>query len=515
MLVGSGLWLNSAAPANAASTATVTAVSSGSYRNDGYHDAATASYFVGEGVGFHYRDLFTFGMGGITRTIKSATMEIPNGVACGSHVTSDGPPGTLSLYDVDTPHDQLYSSRPVGDGTGLNIYADLGSGTLLGDLRLASADESPVTVPFTPYGIDVLNAARGGWLDVGGTYADQATTPQNIFQGAGYTCGVKLNLTFAKQDQTITFPNPGPLTYGDAPVTLGATASSDLTVRYAVKSGPCEFRKAVAPSKSLVLTGAGQCVVAATQDGDDDWNAAAEVDDTIVINKAPTVTALTTTPAAPKLGQPVTLAATVAPVTTPFYGPTAATGSVTFFVDGALAATVALANGGASTVAAFGGGSHTITARYSGDSNYLASDSSDATVTIVCDRTLTGSVSAVTATSGLTCINRATVNGGISIAKGAALDLERTTVKGSISANAPSGLRICGSTTGAISVSGATGSVVIGDPRGINLCAANKISSGVTVANNTAPVVVVGNKVASGVTAANNTGGQTITGNHP
>ncbi len=38
--------------------------------------------------------------------------------------------------------------------------------------------------------------------------------------------------------QTITFPNPGTQTYGVAPVTLTATASSGLAVSYTVTSGP-------------------------------------------------------------------------------------------------------------------------------------------------------------------------------------------------------------------------------------------------------------------------------------
>lgn len=496
-----------------ASTVVMGPTATGGFRDDGLSTSST--YFVGrDGAGHQTRNYMTFDIRNVTRPVDSATIVLTNGSACAGFA-SFGAPDYYELHPVGVdPHDLTKGGYLPGDGTGKGIFSSLGSIPRWGQQPLSDPNQDPVTIAFNATGLAGLNAARGGILEVGGTYAEGATGPQYIFAGTNPTCRVLLQLHLAPQDQTITFPNPGPRTYGDAPVGLGATATSGLDVSYAVKSGPCAFLHSLTQDHKLVLTGAGNCVVAATQAGDEDWNAAPEVDDTIVINKAATFTSLTANPPDPSLGQPVTLTATVEPLADRFSGPTPATGSVTFFIDGTATATVPLTHYSASTTVAFAGGSHTVTAKYSGDVNFLASDSASSDVTVRCDRTLTGAVSAVTATSGLTCINRATVSGGISVAKGAALDLERSTVKGSISANAPAGIRICGSTTGAIAVSGATGAVVIGDPRGINLCAANKISSGITVANNIGPVVVVGNTV-PGVTAANNTGGQTITGNHP
>jgi hypothetical protein len=101
------------------------------------------------------------------------------------------------------------------------------------------------------------------------------------------------------------------------------------------------------------------------------------------------------------------------------------------------------------------------------------------------------------------------------------LDLENSTVSGSISANAPAGLRICGSNTGSISVSAATGFVLIGDP-GVGNCAANTVNGSILAANNKAGLVIVGNMVSSNVTTSGNSGagplpGQTgpiVSGNH-
>jgi hypothetical protein len=91
---------------------------------------------------------------------------------------------------------------------------------------------------------------------------------------------------FILQAQTITFPQQGPYTFGQAPVTLGATASSGLPVTYTVTSGPCTVS-----GGTLTLTGAGSCVVAADQAGDrTSYGAAPRVSSTIVVAKAtPTI----------------------------------------------------------------------------------------------------------------------------------------------------------------------------------------------------------------------------------
>ena len=90
-----------------------------------------------------------------------------------------------------------------------------------------------------------------------------------------------------QQPQTITFPNPGPLTYGTAAVTLTATATSGLPVTYSVISGPGSVS-----GSSLTVTGAGTIVVEADQAGNSQWQAAPPVQDSIIVNKATlTVTA--------------------------------------------------------------------------------------------------------------------------------------------------------------------------------------------------------------------------------
>ena len=91
---------------------------------------------------------------------------------------------------------------------------------------------------------------------------------------------VSRSVSIAKDDQTITFPAPASHTYGDAPFALSATASSGLTVTYAV-AGPCSVANAM-----LTITGSGTCNITANQAGNTDYNAAAPVSRSVSIAKA-------------------------------------------------------------------------------------------------------------------------------------------------------------------------------------------------------------------------------------
>jgi hypothetical protein len=229
-----------------------------------------------------------------------------------------------------------------------------------------------------------------------------------------------------------------------------------------------------------------------------------------VVNKAPTTTTLTFTPPVPTINQAVTFTAVVHPQ---FANPTVPTGTVSFYVDGSTtpAATVPVdSTGTAQWITTFGGGSHSVVAVYNGDGNYLGSTSAAGTFIVPCDVTITGTHGGFTATSGTTCVIGATITGGISVGKGAILDVENSTVKGSISAYTPATFRMCGDHTGAVSVTKATGFVLIGDPT--NNCAANVITAGILAAYNTGGLVIVGNKVGSSVLAVGNSGAGPLPG---
>ncbi len=128
------------------------------------------------------------------------------------------------------------------------------------------------------------------------------------------------------KSQTVSFAAPAGETFGAAPITLTATASSGLGTIFAVKSGP-----ATVAGDVLTITGAGTVVIEASQPGNATYFQAVPVDERLNVAAAATTTTVVTSlnPAGPT--QPVVFTATV--YITGSTSP-ATDGSVQFSVDG-------------------------------------------------------------------------------------------------------------------------------------------------------------------------------------
>jgi hypothetical protein len=100
---------------------------------------------------------------------------------------------------------------------------------------------------------------------------------------------VTQSFSVAKAGQAITFGALSNQTYGAAPFTLSATASSGLAVTFSVTSGP-----ATVSGNTVTLTGAGSVTVKATQGGNGSYLAAPAVSQsfTVAPNQAITFGAL-------------------------------------------------------------------------------------------------------------------------------------------------------------------------------------------------------------------------------
>ncbi len=98
---------------------------------------------------------------------------------------------------------------------------------------------------------------------------------------------VTASVTAQKADQTITFGALSGKTYGDADFNVSATASSSLAVSFGA-TGACSVS-----GSTVHLTGAGNCTVTASQAGNDNYNAAKDVQQSFTIDKAATTTAVT------------------------------------------------------------------------------------------------------------------------------------------------------------------------------------------------------------------------------
>jgi hypothetical protein len=220
-----------------------------------------------------------------------------------------------------------------------------------------------------------------------------------------------------------------------------------------------------------------------------------------------TTTTVTLSPPSPGLNQSTVVTATV----TPQSGSGTPTGTVTFYDNGTPIGSATLSGGSASITTTFGGGSHSITAHYGGDSTFNPSTSLPVTFTIACTTTISGTHGPITATSGLTCVNNAVINGAIVVVNGS-LDIENSTVRGAVSVSNGTGVRICGSSTDSVTVSNATGFVRVGDPA--NNCPANTIAGSVVASSNHGGGTIVGNTLTGSVITTNDTPAFTVSGNH-
>ena len=132
-------------------------------------------------------------------------------------------------------------------------------------------DGKSVTIGATA-GTVTIRASQAGGTNAGKTYA--AATP--VDQSFEVTLGPPT------RTQKITFTKPTGATYGQAPVTLSASADSGLAVTFSVVSGP-----ATVSGARLTFTGAGNVVVRASQPGNAIFKPATAVSQTIAVAKAP------------------------------------------------------------------------------------------------------------------------------------------------------------------------------------------------------------------------------------
>src|SRR5205807_1514831 len=126
-------------------------------------------------------------------------------------------------------------------------------------------------------GIVIVSAASLTGINAGSYPGGVAAT----FAGdSGFTSSSGSNtLTVAKADQTITFGALADKIFGDPDSSVSATASSVLAVTFAA-TGNCTVT-----GSTVHLTSAGSCTITASQAGDGNFNAAADVPQSFTIAK--------------------------------------------------------------------------------------------------------------------------------------------------------------------------------------------------------------------------------------
>ncbi len=177
-------------------------------------------------------------------------------------------------------------------GTGIFTIGAVTLPVIVDDTTKGYGDPNPAfTVTYVGFVNGDTAASLGGGLVVttaattgsaAGTYSvtpSGLTSPNYLFDFVDGT------LTIAPAAQTITFGALGVVTYGDGPFDLTAASTSGLTVTFTA-SGSCSVS-----GVTVTITGAGTCTITAHQPGDANHAAAADVPQTLTIDKAtPVVT---------------------------------------------------------------------------------------------------------------------------------------------------------------------------------------------------------------------------------
>jgi CSLREA domain-containing protein len=197
---------------------------------------------------------------------------------------------------------------------------------------------SGVTITYSQNGTSVQSPATAG------SYNVTASLSNNNYQ-ANDAMGT---LVIAKADQTIAFAPLPSKSYGDAPFSISATASTNLPVDFSIVSGPASIG-----GNTVTITGAGTVTIRASQAGDANYNPAQNVDQTFTVNKAAATLTLS------NLGQT--------------YDGTAKAALATTNPSNLIGVTIAYSQNGSVVQSATNAGSYLVTASLS-NNNYQSND---------------------------------------------------------------------------------------------------------------------------------------------
>ncbi|HEY6849424.1 MAG TPA: Ig-like domain repeat protein [Terracidiphilus sp.] len=263
-------------------------------------------------------------------------------------------------------------------------------GTALGATQLDATAPVAGAFAYTP--------ALGTTLTAGTHTLSVTFTPTDATDYA--TAATTVQLTVSQAAQTINFTAiTSPVNYGVAPIALDATGgASGNPVIFSIVSGPGKLS-----GNTLTVSGAGTVIVAANQAGNGDYAAAAQVNESIPVNKALPVAAIASSGNPVLLDNGITLTATINS------GAGTPTGTVTF-LDGSTTLGMGTLTGGTAmfSTSSLAAGTHTITVAYGGDQNFLGAISSPLTESVE-DFGFSISAPTVTASPGGTAVFNFTV----------------------------------------------------------------------------------------------------------
>lgn len=159
--------------------------------NAGYMGSRTSNQntFTGFSSNLDYRSYISYSIPQSTRAFTSAvirvnTADIRNG------------PNDLTVYDV---------SSDIATATGADLYADFGSGTILGSITGLSTSNATIDITLNADGLAAVNAAQGSTISFGFVSSPTTAASDGVFGATNGSTLRQLILT-----PTVDAPDPVP-----------------------------------------------------------------------------------------------------------------------------------------------------------------------------------------------------------------------------------------------------------------------------------------------------------------
>jgi gliding motility-associated-like protein len=288
-------------------------------------------------------------------TVSSNTVHI---VGAGSAIITASQSGNTD-FNVATPVSQTLTVNKASQTITFNALGDKAFGDASFDLVATTSSGLEIT-----YSSSNLNVATvsGNTVTISGVGSTTITASQDGNDNYNAATAVQQTLNINKTAQTITFNALPAKSFGDGGFDLNASASSGLSVEY-TSSNPAV---ATISGNAVNIIGVGSTIITASQNGNDTYDVATPVQQTLNIGKAGQTITFNTLPGKTFGDTGFDLAAT-----------TSSGLGISYTSSNLNVATVS-----GNTVTIIGAGSAIISAAQAGDENYNAATSIQQTLNV-------------------------------------------------------------------------------------------------------------------------------------
>ena len=207
-------------------------------------------------------------------TVSGSTVTI---VGPGSTTITASQPGNED-YQSATPVDQVLSVGKASQSITFNAFEPKVIGSAAFELTATASSGLPVSYTSSDETVATVNGSTLTIVGVGSAIITASQAGNDQYNAA---TPVEQTLTVNKLDQSVTFGTLAPKAVGDAAFDLSATASSGLAVSYTSS----DETVAIVSGSTVTIVGAGSTTITASQAGNDQYNAAASVEQILTVGK--------------------------------------------------------------------------------------------------------------------------------------------------------------------------------------------------------------------------------------